>query len=940
MATTPTPLAKRIRGEANKRLQFDSNTTAAAKLSACKDFLKDETAFLKEQHRDGASGLYIVRGRTAIIDCLLAAIAKPAFEEVKKELPETDVQIAILALGGYGRKELCPLSDVDIMFLYPSKAKEKELQVIQEIMAQKILYPLWDTGLKVGHSSRTIDEVFKEARADIQNKTAMLEARIVTGSQPLFDSFHNSYYLFYRKEDPKAYIEQRLRDQRDRRAKFGDSVFMQEPDIKSGVGGLRDYHNTFWMARVRLNAQDMDALADLNYLRKDELKAFKDAYDFLLRVRNELHFRSKRPTDLLALESQPKVAYRLGYKQRDILKRVEEFMRDYYSHAQIIYQTSKIIENRLSLTNMRKRDKAMASVKDFLLARRKERVKRVDGFIVRGTEITCENKKIFEEDPVRMIRVFRHMQQHNVELDFELSALIRASLSLVDEKVIDSPEANLSFRTILQETGNVYQTLNLMHELGVLGAFIPEWGQLTCLVQHEYYHRYTADVHTLHTIRELDNIFTDPNPVFSTYRRELHKLTTPNLLYLILFLHDIGKAKAIKNHAENGVAAAEPILDRLEIPEEKRVPVRFIIRNHLEMARFWQRHDLDDPETARAFAEQVESTDQLRLLFVHTFCDARGTAKGLWNNYKDALHTTLFKRTLSSLRDSGKLEEEFRRHKEMTQKELLKIEIPDVSQEEINAHFQLLPDRYFVNTSQSEIILHIKLINELLREIASAANVGTLKPIIDWKQDLNRGFTVVNVITWDRAGLFHKLAGALNIAGYTILSSKAISRDDHIAIDTFYVTESARGNSNTEEAKKLFEECIEEALVSNQDLYPRIQSIMKKMDESLFHREDNPLAQSFQPKIDVYHELSLKRTILEVQAPDHLGLLYQISQCIYKHGFDITFARINTERGIAIDTIYLSSADPNNETDGAKLMALRDALSETLIFEPHKKASA
>ncbi|MBK1879567.1 [protein-PII] uridylyltransferase [Pelagicoccus mobilis] len=924
--------AKRLKNEVASHLAFNAETKPAEKLAALKSFLQSGTEAIKAEHRKAAPGLEIAKARSIMIDALIAQLADPAIKGVQEFISHSDIAISVVALGGYGREELCPLSDIDIMFLYPSDTDASLLEKAQEYLVQEVLYPLWDAGLKVGHSSRSVDEAFKEARADIQTKTALLEARLICGSEPLFEGFQTSYQLFYRKENPKGYIAQRLEDQRSRRAKFGGSIYMQEPDIKGGVGGLRDYHNTLWMAQVRLNLKHMAGLVPLNYLSKKEHSEILAAYEFLIRVRNELHFRLKRPSDLLSLELQPKVAYRLGYKQRDILERVEGFMRDYYKHAQVIYRVSKNIEKRLALTSKETSKSAFQSVKSFLLARRKERVKRVDGFLIRGQEITFDEKNVFEEEPNRLIRIFRHSQQNNVEIDFELNALIRSSLHLIDDAVRESPEANLSFRTIMQETGNVYPTLNEMHELGVLGAFIPEWGKLTCLVQHEYYHRYTADVHTLHTIRELDEIFSNPDGIYRPYREALHELRLPNLIYLILLLHDIGKAKGIRNHADSGVEIADPILDRLQIDEKNQASVRFIIKNHLQMARFWQRFDIDDPDTAKAFAEQVESPEYLRLLYVHTFCDAKGTAAGLWNQYKDTLHRTLYRRALDVFKAEGKLEQHYEEHKAMTQRELLSIEIEGVGNEEIDAHFKLLPDRYFINTGKNEIIQHIRMINQLIKEISGANSLGALKPVIDWQHDVNRSLTVVNIVTWDRAGLFHKLAGALNIAGYSILSAKAISRDDHIAIDTFYVTESGRGSSDPEKAKEAFAAAVQDALVSNADLYPRILEIMRKEASDIFSKsDDNPLAESFEPQVDVYHELSLQRTILEVQAPDHLGLLYQISHQISLHGFDITFARINTERGIAIDTLYLSEVDPEEETNGQKLMELREGLSKALL---------
>ncbi len=921
--------SKRLKTQFETQLTFADETTQPQRLARRKAFLETEIKKIKDAHRSGASGLEVAKARSLLVDAMVENLVNPAMQEIRQTIAPTELPISVVALGGYGREELCPLSDVDIMFLFPNDADPEHLRVAHETISQ-VIRDLWDIGLKVGHSTRSVEEAFHEAKADIQTKTAMLEARLITGSEPLFAGFKSSYHIFYRKDDPKRYIQQRLENQRERRAKFGGSVFMQEPDIKSGVGGLRDYHNTLWMARVRLNVEHIEGLRDLNYLRQEELEEFTAAYDYLLRVRNELHFRSKRLTDLLSLEAQPKVARRLGYTTKKVLHRVETFMRDYYGHAQNIYRISKTVEKRLALNDATAKRSRVKSVTDFLLARRKERVKEVDGFLLRGTEITHRDPDVFKQDPQRLVRVFRHKQQRKVELDFDLCALIRASLHLVDAAVRASPEANASFRSILQESGNVYPTLNEMHELGVLGAFMPEWGKLTCLVQHEYYHRYTADVHTLHTIRELDEIFSNPDQLYKPYREALHETRLPNLIYLILLLHDLGKAIAIRHHAENGVKIAEPILERLRVDRKNRELILFIIKNHLQMARFWQRYDIDDPESARAFAEYVQTPEQLRLLYVHTFCDARGTAAGLWNQYKDTLHNTLYKRSMEVFKSEGRLQQQFEEHKKMTQRDLLALDIEGIGKEEINAHFSLLPDRYFINTSKEEIVQHIRMINQLLQEINHAESVGALKPIIDWRHDVNRSLTVVNIITWDRAGLFHKLAGALNLAGYSILSAKAISRDDHIAIDSFYVAESGRGSSDPEVSRQAFANAVRDALVTNQDLYPRIQEVMRKEAADLFRRDDNPLAQSFEPRIEVYHELSLQRTILEVQATDHLGLLYQIAAAVYKFGFDITFARINTERGIAIDTLYLSNVDPTTETDGEKLMQLRDHLATEL----------
>ena len=273
----------------------------------------------------------------------------------------------------------------------------------------------------------------------------------------------------------------------------------------------------------------------------------------------------------------------------------------------------------------------------------------------------------------------------------------------------------------------------------------------------------------------------------------LHEVEDPALIYLTLLLHDIGKAVGIKNHSESGVRLAGPTLERLGVSPRGQALVSFVIKNHLAMARFWQKRDVDDPKTSASFAELVGDQERLRFLYIHTFCDARGTSSDLWNSYKDTLHTTLYRNTLERLRLGAAVDASFEEKRKMTEQELIAKRIPGISNDEIAAHFSLLPDRYFILTDSSEITLHIQMVNKLLKSISSTESVGSLKPVIDWKDDLNRSLTVVNVVTWDRAGLFYKLAGAFSVAGLNILGAKVISRTDHIAIDTFYVVEPGRG---------------------------------------------------------------------------------------------------------------------------------------------------
>ncbi|BET68836.1 [protein-PII] uridylyltransferase [Opitutales bacterium ASA1] len=925
-------MSSRTATHARQKLAFTAEDSLAKRLAACKRFLRLESEMIRMRHRGGESGLRIAQARSNVVDVLLQRLIAPALQQLANG--DRDPAATLVALGGYGRAELCPLSDIDIMFLFPDSVKEARLKEMQQKLTDEVLYTLWDLGLKIGHSFRTISDTLTEARSDIQTKTSLLEARYLAGSENTYRTFAQAYRNFFLKENPKGYISARLEDQASRRKKFGDTVFLQEPDIKNGVGGLRDFQNAIWMARVKLGITTADELVEMAYLKPGELRDFRQAYNFLLRVRNQLHFESKKPTDALNLEKQPRIARALGYDQRDLLERVEAFMRDYYRAAQTIYRISRLLEHRLALATENP-EKTKVSFKEVIRARRHDRSKRLDGFILRGRELAAENDDVFQDDPIRLVRVFRHAQQLNAQLDFELGNLIRENLPKLTRKVVQSHDANRSFRAILNDIGRVYPALRAMHEHGVLGRFVPEWDGLTCLVQHEYYHRYTADVHTLNTILELDRVFTDPEKIYSRYRFELRETSLPELLYTVLLLHDVGKGDGIENHAEVGVRIAEPVLGRLGYDEPQREVIRFLVKNHLTMARFWQKFDLDDPKTTAAFAEIVGDAERLRYLYVHTFCDARATAATLWNGYKDTLHTTLFRNTAEHIEHGGAVARQEAKRFEMTKKDLLSRKIPEVSEEEVNAHFSLLPERYFIYTENDEIALHLQMVNRLLKTIIATDAVGSLKPIIEWRDDLERSLTVVNIVTWDRAGLFYKLAGAFSLAGLNIHTAKIISRSDHIAIDTFYVAEPGRGVVQNQKVMDQFQKNVHQALISNKDLYPEIVVQARKSQSKLFSGDENPLLASFTPSVDVYHELSLQRTIVEVQTPDQIGLLYQVSKAIYDHGFDITFARINTERGLAIDTFYIENADKDAVAEVGRLEDLRDTIGR--IIAPEQK---
>jgi [protein-PII] uridylyltransferase len=932
MPPIETPRLERLHQHAQKRLFFKPGVPRGEQLPAYKRFLELENEMLARDHRKGFSGQKVCRARTAMVDVVIENLFLAALDRYTTEQGRLPCKMAVLATGGYGRAELNPHSDIDILFLYPERISNKQrFASFQEILTEEILYPLWDLGWKVGHASRNTREVLQEARAEIQSKNAILESRLICGSEPLYQQMRARFMKYVQTENPSDYIKQRLIDEKARHGKAGNTVYLQEPDVKNGVGGLRDYQNILWMAHLKFGYVNFEEIQKARLLRRDERVAMDNAYDFLLRTRTELHLQNRRPTDQLQLEQQPQIAEGLNYPQVDIFERVEAFMMDYYKAARTIYHTSELLKERLALSaNNPNQVGRRLTFGEALRAHQKGGRKKLDGFILRDRIFSAESRKVFTESPVRLIRIFRYLQQYGARMDPDLKYLVSRSILLIDASLIRDPAAAKSFCSILQSAGEVYPILEQMHNLGVLGRYLPEFGQLTCRVQHEYYHRYTADVHVLLTIKHLDRVFQKVDAVNAAYEKALRQNDDPLLLYLILLLHDIGKAEGVKGHDTAGARIARPILDRFGVDTQKQEQILFIIRNHLEMARIWQRFDLDDPETSAAFAEKMEDPQKLRFLFVHTYCDARGTAPTLWNGYKDAMHRQLFLGTLEAFEGKDVVQQKRKERIAMLHEQILSHLPEGLSVEEMQAHFSLLPERYFINTHVEEIALHLRMTHALMEKIHSAESVGSLMPVIDWRDDPDLNLTVVNVVTWDRAGLFYKLAGALTLAGVNILSTKAISRTDHISIDTFYIMDSGGGMVGDKKASGIFLEHLREALVEGRRLQADIDKMEAAADKRNELKNRDLLPAPFPPRVDVYHELSLKRTIIEVQAGDRLGLLYRLARLIYSKGFDITFARIATERGVAMDTFYIENRMDAGQVDSDNLLDLRSELESVI----------
>src|SRR5436190_7569087 len=511
-------LVQKIEANAATRLALPPGVAPAQELPRFKNFVKVESHRLKMMHRAGGGGLAVCYGRAAMVDILIRHMWMAAKSTLSRQAQQEFPPLALIALGGYGRAELNPHSDIDIMFLHAGQvvAFSKALPHLSKVM-DGILYPLWDLGFKIGHSVRTISECVQVANKDMQSKTSLIEARLVLGDDKLFEKFQKIVIAKCIEGHEDEYIAARMQDQAARRAKFGNSATMQEPNIKNGCGGLRDYQNLHWMVFVKYKSRSLDDMEQHGFIAATERKQIEAAYDFLLRARNELHYQTNRPVDVLTRNLQPAVAWHLGYNDRSPRQRLEDFMRDLYMHSRNIYLITRSLEDRLALAPKSSRLPSLRKLMSVPFPFRQPVQELVDGFRFSGGQAHFGSLRVFKEQPRRLMRVFLYAQQRDLKLHPDLAQLIRAELSLVNRSFLSDQHVRETFLEILNQRGNVARILRGMHEVGLLGKYLPEFGRLTCLVQHEFYHQYTADEHTLVCLEQLDRIWEAEKAPRSNY---------------------------------------------------------------------------------------------------------------------------------------------------------------------------------------------------------------------------------------------------------------------------------------------------------------------------------------------------------------------------------------------------------------------------------------
>src|SRR5947208_899645 len=697
---------EKVLAHAESRLAPTGERRPTEVLPLYKKFLKVEEHRLRLRHLAGGGGREICAHRAELVNIFLRYAFGAASSVAARENGELEVPLALIALGGYGRGELNPFSDVDVMLLHRQSA---EISPRLKEMVNQILYLLWDSGFKVGHSTRSIKEAIAQANSDMRTKTAMLEAQFLAGDAQLAREFREQFRAKCVVGHERDYVEMRMDDQVARHKKFGDSVFLQEPNLKSGCGGLRDYQNLLWISYFKEGSMSTNQLVGKHWLSESDQRRIERAYDFLLRLRTDLHYATGRATDMLHMNLQEQIASRLGYSPRKGQLRSEALMRDCYHHTRNILRVTERITEQFVSGHVTSKTRALFS---FLPLTRGHKTPIGDSFFVRNKRLHPAQRDVFLNDPSQMMRAFELAQGRDLDLSPELEDLLSRSLRHVTRTYQYARGPRVIFTSILSQKGRVGRVLRKMHRADFLGRYLPEFGQLTCLVQHEFLHRYTADEHTLVCVDKLDALAETDDPKLIHYRNILEQLDDPLVLYLALLLHDTGKAVGARPHSEGSALFAQRVAARLQLSPEQRKSLILLVDHHLTLSRTAQQRNLDDPATVMEFGRIVKHQRNLNKLMLLTLADGQGASPEAWSDWKESLVWELFHETSRYLADQKSYYDQTKIERESLQSAVSENLPPDYA-DEIEAHLEFMPDHSFRANDVPELVEQRLCIREL-----------------------------------------------------------------------------------------------------------------------------------------------------------------------------------------------------------------------------------
>ena len=815
----------------------------------------------------------------------------------------TEERISIVAVGGYGRGTLAPGSDIDLLFVLPARQTER-VQNIVEFM----LYCLWDTRQKVGHATRNIDECIRLAKSDNTILTAILEARYICGDENLFERLVTDFRREIVSKDAREFIADKLGERDQRHFKVGESRYLVEPDVKDGKGGLRDLHTLFWIAKYIYATNSTGELAEKGAFTREELAIFKKCERFLWAVRCHLHFLSKRGNDRLSFDRQSDIAERLGYKAHGGLKHVERFMKHYFLVAKDVGDLTRILCASLEARQV-KDPPGLGRVLGRLLPRPSGNLSDAPDFRLEAGRVVPKASNVFEKDPVNMIRLFAAAGRHGAEIHPDALKLLRKSLGLI-RGILDNPEANAIFIELLTSSENPDIVLRMMNEAGVLGRFIPPFGRIVAMMQFNMYHHYTVDEHLIRAVGHVSAIergkLSGDHPLVSSI---FSTITSRRLLYVAVFLHDIAKGRK-EDHSTAGERIALELCPRLGLSASETETVAWLIRHHLLMSETAQMRDLNDFKTILDFCTIVQSLERLKLLIILTVADIRAVGPGVWNGWKGQLLRTLYAEAEPVL--TGGHTAVSRKDRVIEAQAQFSAKMPGWSEDQKKAYVARHYEAYWLGASTEKQVKHASLISG-----APEKSVVT-----STETDIFTAITEITIYAPDHPRLLALITGACAAAAANIAGAQIFTTTDGMALDTILVQREFADEEDERRRAERIADMVRKAL--------RGELWLKEAVARAYKPQQRIKAFTVEPRVIIDNHSSNRFTVIEINGLDRIGLLYDLTEALYRLNLNIASAHVTTFGEKAIDVFYVTDLTGAKIESATRHTQIENALGHIL----------
>ncbi|HVV62360.1 MAG TPA: [protein-PII] uridylyltransferase [Pseudolabrys sp.] len=849
-------------------------------------------------------------------------IIRILFDFARKHLypsqnPSEAERMAIIATGGYGRGLQAPGSDIDLLFLLPYKQT-----AWGESIAEAILYCLWDTGLKVGHATRSVDECIRQSKADMTIRTAILEARFLFGDRKLYDELIARFDKEVVRNTATEFVAAKLAEREERHRRAGQSRYLVEPNIKDGKGGLRDLHTLFWIAKYVYRVREPEELLKRGVFDKHEYQLFRSCEDFLWAVRCHMHFIMGRAEERLSFDIQREIAVRLGYTEHPGLKDVERFMKHYFLIAKDVGDLTAIVCAELEDSHAKSVPVLSRMMAKLRPVKRRTLAESGD-FVVDKNRITVAKPDVFKRDPVNLIRIFYLAQKHNLAFHPDALRAITRSLKLIDARLRADKEANHLFLEILTSKNDPETVLRRMNESGVLGRFVTSFGKIVAMMQFNMYHHYTVDEHLLRCIGVLEEIERGTNKETVLANELIHKIQPGHraLLYVTLFLHDIAKGRP-EDHSIAGARVARRFCPRLGFSAADTETVAWLIENHLVMSSVAQSRDLSDRKTIENFASLVQSAERLKLLTILTTADIRAVGPGVWNGWKAQLIRTLYYETEPVL--TGGFSEVNRAQRVAIAQQEFRDALKDWPAERLDAYMARLYPAYWLKVDLPHKLVHARFVRE-------AEDAGKkLATTVGF--DAERGVTELTILAPDHPWLLSIIAGSCAMAGANIVDAQIYTTTDGRALDTIAISREFDRDEDEERRAARITDAMEKALRG--DL--RLPDIVAKRAPP----KGRIKAFALEPAVTINNQWSHRYTMVEVTGLDRTGLLYELTGTLSKLSLNITSAHVATFGERVVDVFYVTDLMGAQITSPTRQAAIKRALIALFAAgEPDSKDS-